>query len=705
MCASVLGQAHTLKEHFRDVHHQNIQIEDTKAHMVKFTKKLCVQPKIAQEERKKLPTLFCTHCGQKCTGSSNLKRHMKRHIHPNENVQSQAGIGKTTGSKKKGRSVKKVNSRRPQYILDLGSTKHKTGTKHSLKKIHQTQNSDEPYDKNTDENVSIDTVIEKLPEKDATNEIYVTQPKDFSAPVHSIESSISRLSKQTDVSMYVAATNIERIAEQVMQDGEAAKSVHEQAMNINIDVFSGDQANTVHARARPIEVQTKIQNVRMLPIPTKRKQTSLEAENLLTSYFVNNSVDLIESYVIDKLDIPMTSQPQINKFGLVHDYNITGLQAAPIHLDIPSQKPMNVADFEVPNLDLQSDEHGIHTNAVEIPNTVSQQLVALNNGPLQKKTASTVSDDPGSNKIKASSESTAVKNLSIKLDLSEIERIQANLFLRNLNLLPAVSSQPVEKFNRKKRLVSEQKEHTHKESKRKKTEDDQLQNELKETRSPLIANVESSTNAANIDMSFEHCDKDNVEPSVPLAVVQSQPMSSDRAGNEFANTSSTYHQISNAYQSIGLATHFPNTSVSQLNLIPNFRKLPKIPKLNKSTPVSQTVQKSIQPSEYFQSLKMKKLDSYIIPEEIAEIELENNATNFSNLKDMVEDSKQNEEKYFKIASSMIHLEEVASSTSVRSLGAKNMNIKFLSEKKNVFKMKLTVNIHSYFFLDFGHNFS
>lgn len=97
MCESVLGQAHTLKEHLWDVHHQKKQIKDTKTLGTQFTREVCVQPQIANEGWKKVPTLICVRCGRNCKGSSNLKRHIK-------NVHLNAAIKKTIGSQKKNRN-------------------------------------------------------------------------------------------------------------------------------------------------------------------------------------------------------------------------------------------------------------------------------------------------------------------------------------------------------------------------------------------------------------------------------------------------------------------------------------------------------------------------------------------------------------------------------------------------------------------------
>lgn len=117
-----------------------------------------------------------------------------------------------------------------------------------------------------------------------------------------------------------------------------------------------------------------------------------------------NTYDDIKYDLNNELGIvpPMSSQqPQaVDQFEQVADYNITEMQPAPIQLDVPTQEQamnemiygdLNVADAEMLNLDVHNDafgfemhgnrekilgdHHGIHTNMVEIPNTVSQSLV------------------------------------------------------------------------------------------------------------------------------------------------------------------------------------------------------------------------------------------------------------------------------------------------------------------------------------------
>lgn len=109
--------------------------------------------------------------------------------------------------------------------------------------------------------------------------------------------------------------------------------------------------------------------------------------------------------------------------------------------------------------------------------------------------------------------------------------------------------------------------------------------------------------------------------------------------------------------------------------------LPKIPKLKKNSSSSQTSEKRIQlpipRSTHFKSLKMKKMDGYMlgymIPEEIALIEYcADDRSVFSNLEGMIEDSKENEDTYFKLASSMIHLEELSNSMPAENLSAERI---------------------------------
>lgn len=123
VCGSICGQAHTLKEHFRDVHKQKIDIDDAKKAIDTNDHQIDnhgVQPKIEpQIKRKKLPLLACIHCGQECTGSSNLKRHIKNY-HSNGNV----GMEKMAGSQKKSRTNRKYTKNLPQKLT---SKKRKDG--------------------------------------------------------------------------------------------------------------------------------------------------------------------------------------------------------------------------------------------------------------------------------------------------------------------------------------------------------------------------------------------------------------------------------------------------------------------------------------------------------------------------------------------------------------------------------------------------
>lgn len=138
------------------------------------------------------------------------------------------------------------------------------------------------------------------------------------------------------------------------------------------------------------------------------------------------------------------------------------------------------------------------------------------------------------------------------------------------------------------------------------------------------------------------------------------------------------------------------TSLAVPNLHPISKSF-KIPKLNKNITAPDTLgnrsAKPVQSSISFQSLKMKSLDGYLIPDEIAEIELENNTNHLSKLEDMIKDSKENEDTYYKLAASMIHLEELSSSMSAQSLNAERVCLKLLCYQKNLFEMKLEVSMN------------
>lgn len=142
-----------------------------------------------------------------------------------------------------------------------------------------------------------------------------------------------------------------------------------------------------------------------------------------------------------------------------------------------------------------------------------------------------------------------------------------------------------------------------------------------------------------------------------------------------------------------------HSSQSKLNLISDLRKLPRIPKLKNSITVSPVSQEEIHLSIPFQSMKMGELDSYKIPEEIAQIE--EGIADFADLENMIEDFKKNEENYFKAVATMVHLEEFASSTTVRSLNENNINLKQSRQQKNIFEMNLIVSLnYNLFFMIF-----
>lgn len=79
LCKSKCKQAHTLKEHYKDVHHQSITIEFAKSKGE--TNNESESSGAKQKKQKKIQAKFtCDTCGTRCTGKSNLKRHLKRHI-------------------------------------------------------------------------------------------------------------------------------------------------------------------------------------------------------------------------------------------------------------------------------------------------------------------------------------------------------------------------------------------------------------------------------------------------------------------------------------------------------------------------------------------------------------------------------------------------------------------------------------------------
>lgn len=152
-----------------------------------------------------------------------------------------------------------------------------------------------------------------------------------------------------------------------------------------------------------------------------------------------------------------------------------------------------------------------------------------------------------------------------------------------------------------------------------------------------------------------------------------------------------YLTDSSAVPCNSMAAGTSNLLISVFRKLP---KLPKIPKVNKLTSESLAIEQQTNPYKLFRSSKPKEMDKYNVPEEIAQIELDNNADEFMILGDMANsnESKQNVESYLKIASSCLYLEECASSAHVRCLSGKNINIKLLGREKNVFAMKVVVSI-------------
>lgn len=139
---------------------------------------------------------------------------------------------------------------------------------------------------------------------------------------------------------------------------------------------------------------------------------------------------------------------------------------------------------------------------------------------------------------------------------------------------------------------------------------------------------------------------------------------------------------------------FDNLKVPQLimkasNLASNF-KIPIIKKpLQKN---SQLIREPIIAPKPFESLQLKELDPYDIPNEISSIELENNSSNFWNLVDMIEDSRKIESVYIELATSMVHLEDCAQLASVHIFDAYEINLHLISQENNVFELKLNVSI-------------
>lgn len=134
-----------------------------------------------------------------------------------------------------------------------------------------------------------------------------------------------------------------------------------------------------------------------------------------------------------------------------------------------------------------------------------------------------------------------------------------------------------------------------------------------------------------------------------------------------------------------------------INPVLNFRELPRIPKMKNRTSDSQIFETSIEIPEQFQSLKMEKLDSYMIPEKICEIETMNDMASFSAFEDMVQTSKRTADQYFNVASAMIHFEELANGSLIRSFNKNRAHLKLCSYDENLFELKLNVSTCSVIF--------
>lgn len=164
----------------------------------------------------------------------------------------------------------------------------------------------------------------------------------------------------------------------------------------------------------------------------------------------------------------------------------------------------------------------------------------------------------------------------------------------------------------------------------------------------------------------------------------------DQSSENLAKKDVTDHMESIDKVSISSSTSMPKT-----NLIPNFRNLPKIPKLKNSItakPDHNTIlQSPIAIPKSFEPLKMEALESYLIPDE-----LENDAAYFAELERMVVNSRENEDFFFKVATSMIYLEELSTLKSVQTFNEEKVKLKLLPSEKNLFEIKLKVSI----FIDF-----
>lgn len=78
-CLKQLGQAHSLKDHYRDVHRENVTNEFTQS----LYKDIPNEPKSRKWPKRVFETVACT-CGMKFTGTQSWKRHVKKQ-HKSEN--------------------------------------------------------------------------------------------------------------------------------------------------------------------------------------------------------------------------------------------------------------------------------------------------------------------------------------------------------------------------------------------------------------------------------------------------------------------------------------------------------------------------------------------------------------------------------------------------------------------------------------------
>lgn len=131
--------------------------------------------------------------------------------------------------------------------------------------------------------------------------------------------------------------------------------------------------------------------------------------------------------------------------------------------------------------------------------------------------------------------------------------------------------------------------------------------------------------------------------------------------------------------------NLPNNRM--IELMPNCKNLPKIPKLKREK--ENCEQKQTLLTDY-RPLKMMKVHEYIIPPEIEEIEYEGKMSAFSHWESKSPKLMEDPSTYLSLCTTMIHLEECANTKPQREFNSKRIYLKHLSPQGNIFRLEYEV---------------